>query len=103
MKAPLTKFRLLVCGAALQAVLMGSGTTAAFAGDDPACAGRDQGICDTLGLMLLQKGRGCHRMLSVTPTGQNGYRITCIVSSTSNRKVAYVLQFSSDQSSYTVR
>lgn len=72
------------------------------AGNDPACAGKDQGICDTLGVMLNLRGKGCHRMMSVSPTGANGYSIGCIVSSSSDRRTIYLLQFSPDQSSYIV-
>ena len=76
--------------------------TFAQAGNDPACAGKGQEICDTLGLMLNARGKGCYRMMSVSPTGANGYRIDCIVSSSSDRRTTYTLQFSADQSSYTV-
>lgn len=76
--------------------------TLAQAGNDPACAGEDQGICDMLGVMLNARGKGCYRMMSVSPTGANGYRISCIVSSSSDRRATYTLQFSADQSSYTV-
>lgn len=74
----------------------------AQAGNDPACTGEGQEVCDTLGFMLNARGKGCFRMMSVSPTGVNGYRINCIVSSSSDRRVTYTLQFSADQSSYTV-
>lgn len=76
--------------------------TLAQAGNDPACAGEGQEICDTLGFMLNARGKGCYRMMSVSPTGANGYRINCVVSSSSDHRATYTLQFSADQSSYTV-
>ncbi len=81
------------------------GTATAFpawAGNDPACVGGDQGICDMLGVMINARGKGCYSMLSVEPTGNDGYRITCIVSSTDGCRVTYTLQFSADRTSYTL-
>lgn len=77
-------------------------TTLASAGNDPACNGKDQNVCDTLGAMLNVRGKGCYQMVSVSPIGANGYRITCVVSSSSSTRATYTLKFSSDQTSYTV-
>ena len=87
-------------GYSIAAILLSA--TFAQAGNDPACAGKGQEVCDTLGFMLNARGKGCYRMMSVSPTGANGYRISCIVSSSSDRRATYTLQFSADQSSYTV-
>lgn len=76
--------------------------TIAQAGSDPACSGGDQNVCDTLGTMINMKGKGCHRMMSVSPKGSNGYLITCVVSSSSTVRTTYTLQFSADQTSYTL-
>ncbi|WP_205859814.1 hypothetical protein [Cochlodiniinecator piscidefendens] len=69
---------------------------------DPACANGDQGVCDMLGSMILAKGRGCHRMMSVTPLGNNAWRINCVVSSTSDARATYTLRFNADRTSYTL-
>lgn len=87
-------------GSSVGALLLSA--TLAQAANDPACVGEDQGVCDTLGLMLNARGKGCYRLMSVVPTGSNGYRINCVVSSSSEQRATYSLQFSADQSSYTV-
>ena len=69
---------------------------------DPACSGGDQGVCDMLGSMIAAKGKGCHRMMSVTPIGNDGWRISCVVSSTSSTRATYTLRFNSDRTSYTL-
>jgi hypothetical protein len=83
------------------AALLTSGTMA-YAGNDPACLGKDQTVCDTLGAMINARGKGCYRMMSVSQVGSNGYRINCVVSSASEARITYTLQFSNDQSSYTL-
>ena len=94
--------RFPVAAFAIVSALGTMGSFPAFAGNDPACVGEDQGICDSLGVMINARGRGCYRMLSVEPTGRDGYRITCITSSTDSRRVTYTLQFSADRTSYTL-
>ena len=42
--------KLIVCALSLVA-------TTALAGNDPACAGKNQDVCDGLGAMLLAKGK----------------------------------------------
>ena len=78
-----------------------------IAADDPACAGKDPNVCDMLGFMINAKGKGCYRMLSVTPlastTGGDRYRIVCRLNSTSNEQVTYTLEFGPDSQSYEVR
>ena len=69
---------------------------------DPACAGTDQSVCDMLGTLIIAKGRGCHRMMSVSPLGNDGWRVNCVVSSSSSSRVTYTLQFSADRTSYTL-
>jgi len=79
----------------------------ANAGNDPACAGKDQNACDTMGMMLLTKGKPCAKMLDVMPLGQrNGgdrYRIICQVTSESPKRAAYTLEFGPGNQSYNVR
>ncbi|HIJ80009.1 MAG: hypothetical protein OEY01_16065 [Desulfobulbaceae bacterium] len=79
----------------------------ALAGNDPACFGKNQDLCDGLGMMLLAKGKGCYRMYEVTPLSPNGggdrYRIKCQITSTSSDKVSYFLEFGPGNSSYEVR
>ena len=61
-----------------------------FAGD-PACDGRDQGICDTLGALINAKGQGCYKMLSISPSGDDVYSVTCELSSTDTTHVTYAV------------
>ena len=77
------------------------------AGDDPACAGKDQNVCDSMGMMLLAEGKPCAKMLQVTPLRQrNGgdrYRIVCQATSGSPKRAAYTLEFGPGNQSYDVR
>ena len=101
----MSRFRRQQTRNVLAATVTALGLTAAqpaVAGNDPACAGSDQSVCDTLGAMINAKGRGCYRMLLVQPTGSDGYGISCEVSSTDRSRVSYTLQFSADRTTYTL-
>lgn len=78
----------------------------AIAGNDPACVGKNQDVCDTLGTMLLAKGKFCKIMYTVVPVstrdGGNTYRIECQETSTSDKRVTYVLAFGPGNQSYNV-
>ncbi len=80
--------------------------TTALAGNDPACAGKSQDVCDGLGVMLIAKGKLCKTMYTVTPIasrdGGDTYRITCKETSTSDKRVTYILAFGPGNKSYTV-
>ena len=65
-----------------------------FAGD-PACEGRDQGICDTLGAMINLRGQGCYQMLSINPLGGDVYSVTCELSSSDPTHVTYTIDLGS--------
>ncbi len=88
-------------------VLILAVSTSVNAGDDPACAGRDQNACDAMGTMLLARGKPCAKMLQVTPlTPQSGgdrYRIVCQPTAKSTKKVSYMLEFGPGNQSYDVR
>ena len=77
------------------------------AANDPACAGKDQDVCDMLGVMLIAKGKLCSKMLTVTPlaprNGGDRYQITCKVSSSSATQATYLLEFGPGNRDYEVR
>jgi hypothetical protein len=77
------------------------------AGNDPACAGRDQNVCDAMGTMLLARGKPCAKMIQVTPmtplNGGDRYRIICQPTSKSKKNTTYVLEFGPGNQSYDVR
>ena len=79
----------------------------ANAGNDPACTGKDQNVCDSMGAMLLAKGKPCARMLQVAPLiphdGGDRYRIVCQTASGSTKQAIYTLEFGPGNQSYSVR
>lgn len=81
-------------------------STTAIAGNDPACAGKNQDVCDGLGALLLAKGKLCKTMYSVTPIssrdGGDTYKIVCKEASTSDKRVTYILAFGPGNRSYNV-
>lgn len=80
--------------------------TRALAANDPACAGKDQDVCDGLGVLLIAKGKPCKVMDSVTPIasrdGGDTYRIVCQETATSTSRVTYILAFGPGNKSYSV-
>ena len=80
--------------------------SAAIAANDPACAGKNQDVCDGLGVMLLAKGKPCKTMYSVTPVssrdGGDTYRIVCQETSATNKRVTYILAFGPGNRTYNV-
>jgi hypothetical protein len=75
---------------------------AAYAIDHPACAGKDNNLCDTLGALVNLKGKGCYRLLNVTPLGKDAYRLTCELASYDRSSVTYTLRFIDGRKNYTV-
>ena len=80
--------------------------TTALAANDPACVGKNQDVCDFLGMMLIARGKLCYKMISVTPlqsmSGGDRYRIVCQETSTSTARLTYTLDFGPGNKSYEV-
>ena len=83
-------------------VALGLGSGTAYATDDPACAGKDNNICDTLGMLLNLKGKGCYRLMKIQPQGNDAYRLTCELASYDRSIVKYTLKFTNNRRSYVV-
>ena len=84
----------------LSAVLV-SGTVSAI--EHPACAGKDNRACDTFGMLLNLKGKGCYRLLKVEPLEKGTYILTCELASTNRSKVTYQFRFVDGEKDYVVR
>ena len=88
-------------------LMLSLAATSVLAGNDPACAGKDQDVCDALGVMLIAKGKLCKTMYSVKQlesiNGGDRYRIVCQETLTSSKRVTYTLIFGPGNRSYEVR
>ena len=91
------KLRLIMLGL----ILALTGATA-FAIEHPGCKGKDNKLCDTLGLLINAKGKGCFRLMTVVVLGNDSYRLTCELASYDKSLVTYVLRFTNGNKSYTV-
>jgi hypothetical protein len=90
---------------ALAAIIVATGfgvPTAAGARDHPGCAGKDNNLCDTVGLLINMKGKGCLRVMKVVPAGDERFVITCELASYDRSLITYTLTFVNGRKSYTV-
>ena len=81
---------------------VGLGSGMAHATDHPACAGRDNNLCDTFGLLVNLKGKGCYRLMKIQPQGNDTYRLTCELASYDRSHITYTLKFTNSGKSYVV-
>ena len=77
-------------------------SSAAYGMDHPACAGKDNNVCSTLGGMINSKGKGCYRLMKVSPVGSDAYRVTCELASYDKTNIEYMIQMNSSQTDYVV-
>lgn len=68
----------------------------------PGCEGKDNNICDTLGLMINSRMMGCFRVMNVDYRSQDFFRITCELASYDRSLIEYDLRFHDNRSSYSV-
>lgn len=86
----------------LAALLIASAGSAAA--QDPGCKNVDQSACDTLGMLINAKGKGCARITKVVPSDDfNRYAVTCELASYDRRLITYVLTFFDGRTRYTVK
>jgi len=71
--------------------------------DHPACAGKDNRVCDSMALLIVQKGKGCYRLMNVQNLGEDKWRLTCELASYDRSPITYTLTFTDGRRSYTVR
>jgi len=66
----------------------------------PACEGKDNNVCDTLGMLINMKNKGCYRIMNVSEIGNNVYRVSCELASYNTSLVTYTVEM--NDNSYNV-
>ncbi len=68
----------------------------------PGCAGKNNNICDTLGMMINMRSYGCFRVMDVEALTSDRYHVTCELASYDRSEVTYDLRFQNNRRSYSV-